>query len=290
MDSSVVVPTLNGRETLSACIDALSAHAPAETIVVNGPSADGTSGMVRDHDGVDVLVEIADRNVNAARNAGIEVAEGEVIAFVDERSVIDSAWFDGVAAAIADGADVVAGPVREGWLRPRRRRFGGREVTYFDGGNVALTRGTLSRLDGFDEYLPVGGSRDAAHRVARQDLRTDWIPEAAVSRSETGSGRDPDLEYRSRAYRLAKNYGVRPAVVGRTLRHAVDDGIAAFREVLSGEIPASRWLGDGRDVTRSGVRGVVDGLRARYADRRPARNPHGISSRTDRAVRVHDTR
>lgn len=75
MDLSVVVPTLNGRDRLAACLDALAAHAPeAEVIVANGPSADGTTGMVRDRDDVDVLVEISDRTVNVARNAGIEVA------------------------------------------------------------------------------------------------------------------------------------------------------------------------------------------------------------------------
>ncbi|PSP40440.1 glycosyl transferase family 2, partial [Halobacteriales archaeon QH_10_70_21] len=42
---SVVVPTLNDRDRLESCLDALSADAPDEGIVVNGPSTDGTSGM-----------------------------------------------------------------------------------------------------------------------------------------------------------------------------------------------------------------------------------------------------
>jgi len=39
--------------------------------------------MVRDRDDVDVLVEISDRTVNVARNAGIEVATGDIVALVD---------------------------------------------------------------------------------------------------------------------------------------------------------------------------------------------------------------
>ena len=41
---SVVVPTLNGREELARCLDGLAERVPdAEKIVVNGPSADGTT-------------------------------------------------------------------------------------------------------------------------------------------------------------------------------------------------------------------------------------------------------
>ncbi|MFW5917273.1 MAG: glycosyltransferase, partial [Halorubrum sp.] len=111
MDLSVVVPTLNGRDRLAACLDALAAHAPdAEVIVANGPSADGTTGMVRDRDDVDVLVEISDRSVNVARNAGIEVASGDVIALVDYDNRIGASWLDGVRSGL-DDADVVTGPV-----------------------------------------------------------------------------------------------------------------------------------------------------------------------------------
>ena len=49
MQLSVVVPTLNARDRLAATLDGLASHAPdAEVVVVNGPSADGTTGMVRD--------------------------------------------------------------------------------------------------------------------------------------------------------------------------------------------------------------------------------------------------
>ena len=71
MQLSVVVPTLNARRRLVACLDALAAAAPgSEVVVVNGPSADSTTGTVRERDDVDVLVEVADRNVNVMRKAG----------------------------------------------------------------------------------------------------------------------------------------------------------------------------------------------------------------------------
>jgi len=100
MDLSVVVPTLNGRTQLLRCLDALSAHAPTvEVIVVNGPSTDGTTGAVREREDVDVLVEIADRNLNVARNAGVENASGEWVAFVSDEYSIEPAWSEALGEA-----------------------------------------------------------------------------------------------------------------------------------------------------------------------------------------------
>ncbi|WP_066414062.1 glycosyltransferase [Halorubrum aethiopicum] len=344
MDLSVVVPTLNGRDRLAACLDALAAHAPdTEVIVVNGPSADGTTGMVRDRDDVDVLVEISDRTVNVARNAGIEVANGDAVALVDFDNRIGESWLAGVRAGLSD-ADVVTGPVRESGPRaddgradaddrtdgredgrtdgredgredgrggnrrddredddsdgPERRRIAGREVTYFAGGNVAFRREALRDLDGFDEYLRVGGARDASHRLARMEREVVWRSEVAVveeppnpTAADGGrTARDWGWKYRALAYRLAKNYGIRPTTLVRTGKHAVTDATAVARDVVRGEATPSGWVANGRDVVAGIVSGGSDGLVARARDRSPARNPNGVSTRADRAVARYDVR
>jgi glycosyltransferase involved in cell wall biosynthesis len=307
MDVSVVVPTLNSRDRLAACLDALAAEAPAETIVVNGPSADGTSGMCRERDDVDVLVELDDRNVNVARNAGIDRARSDVVAFLSHELAVEPGWL----AAIEDGlqgADAVTGPVHRqldvGWTteEPEERTIGGRTVHYVNGGNAAFTREALEAIDGFDERLVVGGARDAAHRLAALDFEVAWVPEMSVSREDDtagvrpsivadgGSDSDWALRYESLAYRLVKNYGVRPTVAYRLSRHAVTDASDSLRDVLSGEARPSRWVGNGRNVIVGTTRGLLRGLRARWTDRSPRRNPAGWSSRSDRAVAVHDTR
>ena len=343
MDLTVVVPTLNGRDRLAGCLDALAAHAPdAEVVVVNGPSADGTTGMVRDRTDVDVLVEISDRTVNVARNAGIEVATGDRIALVDYDNRIRDGW----RAAVEDGltdADVVTGPVitvdsamaaaasdttrstptsadaEEGTLTdanegaptdanenpstaaqqgPERRRIAGRSVTYFAGGNVAFDRETLRDLDGFDEYLRIGGSRDAAHRLAQMDHTVAWRGEMAVSHAPSAptavdGGRTPHewgWKYRALSYRLLKNYGIRPTVFTRAGAHAAKDAIASARDVVGGDSTPSTWAATGRDVIVGLVGGGSDGFVSRRRDRSLARNPNGISTRADRAVAKYDTR
>ena len=307
MDVSVVVPTLNGREQLGACLDALAANAPAaEVVVVNGPSADGTSGMVRDRDDVDVLVEIDERNINVARNAGLDRASGDVIAFVDYSLAVEDGWFtalrEGIAAVPTDGdhRGGVTGPthrqLRAGVTTENEevREIRGREVRYFNGGNVAFRREAIEGIDGFDEYLRTGGARDAAHRLAGLDYEVAWRSGMCVRREIEADGgrkeRDWRWRYRSLAYRLVKNYGFRPGVVYRLLRHAGTDAVEGLRGVASGDRSPSSWLAGGRDVVRGGFRGAAEGFLARLRDRDPRHNPNGWSRRTDRAVTVDDRR
>ena len=295
----MVVPTLNERDHLEGCLDALAREDPAEILVVNGPSTDGTSGMVLDRTDVDALVEVDDRNVNTARNAGLDRAAGDAVAFLSPVVQVEEGWRSAAVEALAD-ADVATGPTHE-QLRAgvatdtvETRTIRGRSVTYFNGGNAALSRELLEALDGFDENLRTGGARDAAHRVAGLDYGVAWAAEMSVAREAAADGgtteRDWRSRYRSMAYRLAKNYGFHPTVPYRTIRHAVTDAASTLRDVVGGEARPSTWLGDGRDVVVGATRGYADGVRARYADRSSKRNPSGWSVRADRAVAVYDKR
>ena len=300
MQLSVVVPTLNGREELSRCLDALAAHVPdAETIVVNGPSADGTTGMVQDRDDVDVLVEVADRTINAARNAGIDRATGEAVALLDRSFSVEGGWLDAVTDALADAA-VVTGPTHRKLAAGmtteslEERTIAGRDVTYFNPGNVAFASYVLDELDGFDEYLDVGGSRDLAHRLAESDHEVAWNGSMCVrSEFEADGGirqKDWNSKYQSLTYRLVKNYGVRPTVARRVVAHAGRDAVDSLIDVIRGEAEPSQWLGTGRRVLRGTFVGWKDGVRARRRDAPPRRNPNGRSARRDRAVEVYDYR
>jgi len=310
MELSVVVTTLNGRERLTECLDALSEHTESEVVVVNGPSTDGTSGMVHGREDVDVLVELPERNINVSRNAGLAVASGDLVAFVDQDHRVEPAWETSLREGLV-GADCVTGPtrrtVRGGATgdEPESRRIAGRQVSYFAGGNVAFTRETALSLDGFDEYLETGGARDAAHRLAAQERSVEWLPGMSVRGPYSADGGERDArqlpsadgeyrrwawKYRSLAYRLAKNYGLRPTVVRRIAGHPLRDGASAGRSVLGGSVGPSEWIGGGVGISKSVLRGGKDGLAARFRDRTTTRNPNGLSMRRDRAVERHDWR
>lgn len=302
MELSAVVTTLNGREQLVSCLDALETHAPdAEVIVVNGPSVDGTTGYVRERADVDVLVEIDERNINTARNAGIRRARGDVIALLTYEHTIESGWFDGVVSGL-DDADAVTGPTHQqletgmATESAETRTIAGRHVQYLNGGNVAFERAALEAVDGFDEALETGGARDVAHRLAALGYETAWEPGMSVRRAQSvgaDGGReckDWRTRYFSLCYRLTKNYGARPTVGYRVLRHAVGDAASAFTDVVRGDARTSAWFGNGRDVLLGAASGIRQGFGARWHDRTPRRNPHGVSMRADRAVAVYDRR
>ena len=300
MELSVVISTLNDREQLLASLDALSNRTPdnTELIVVNGPSSDGTTGAVRERDEVDVLVEISERNPSVSRNAGLEVARGNVIAFLGGEYAVDPTWYDAIESAISRGAEVVTGPVSGGAIpsiNPKRpKTVARRHVTHFDGNNVAFDRTVLDALDGFDEYVTSGGARDCAHRVAGLGFDVTWNAEMSV-RSDVGtdggqSAGEPGEAYRSIAYRLTKNYGPRPTVVVRSVGSAIQGGINSARSVASGDGTPTDWAGNGTTVVTNLLVGFRDGMRARYADRTSCKNPHGLSARHDRAVRLYDRR
>ncbi|PSQ25652.1 glycosyl transferase family 2 [Halobacteriales archaeon QS_9_68_17] len=301
MELSVVVPTLNGREQLARCLDALAEHVPdAEVIVVNGPSSDGTTGMVRERADVDVLLELSDRNVNVARNAGLAEATGDAVGLVCYRLAVEPSWSEAVTAALADGADAVTGPthrtLRAGMTTEseENRSFAGRSVTFFNGDNVVFDRDAVETIGGFDEYLETGGARDASHRLAATDHAVTWVPEMSV-RGEYGADggravRDWGWRHRSVAYQLAKNYGVHPTVPRRMIGLAVSDAVSTVRDVFRGDVEPSAWLGNGRAVVSNAIGGCKDGLAARRRDGSDSRNPNGLRDRHDRVVERYGMR
>lgn len=300
MDISVVVPTLNARERLAACLDALAANAPGvEVVVVNGPSADGTTGMVRDRDDVDVLVEVSSRNLNVARNAGVEAAGGDVVAFVSCDLRVSESWIPAIEAGLTD-APVVTGPTHRAMAKgtatetPEYARVCSREVTFFNERNVAFRDWVLTDLDGFDEYLETSGERDAAHRLAGLDHDVTWRRDMNARQEFEADGgtesTDWEWVYRARAYSLVKNYGVRPSVAFRLVARSVGDAAATARDIVRGDGSPTAWVGNGGDVVSGIYTGASDGLVARARDRTATRNPHGLSARADRVVTEYDWR
>lgn len=297
MDLSVVVTALNDRQSLVSCLEALSEQLPPESelVVVNGPSTDGTTGIVRERTDVDVLVEISERSRSVARNAGIEVATGACVAFVNPEYTVHAGWYDAIETALQAETDVLSGPVKRDAANspPESIDIAKRTVTPFTSGNVAFDRAVLDRLDGFDEALEIESARDSAHRIAANAYTVTWSPDMAVS-LDRSIGTDDDVDWGERywalGYRLAKNYGPRPTVFARTVGSAIGDGFDDAREIVRGKESPTSWLRNGTDVVVNSIDGLYRGFRARYTDRTARRNPHGVSSRHDRAVQLYDWR
>ncbi len=97
---SVVVPSFNRAALLPATLDAILAQtlAARQVIVVDDGSTDGTAAMLAARYGGRVeLVRLANGGDLAARNAGMALATGDLVAFCDS----DDLWRPGYLAAMA---------------------------------------------------------------------------------------------------------------------------------------------------------------------------------------------
>lgn len=89
MDVSVIIPTYNRAATIERAVDSIlnQTDPPLELIVVDDGSQDDTVTVLKARDEV-TLIQQGNCGVSAARNAGIRMASGEWLAFLDS----DDAW------------------------------------------------------------------------------------------------------------------------------------------------------------------------------------------------------
>lgn len=93
-DVSIIVPCYNVEKYLVECLESLvtqSAYADTEIICINDGSTDKTLDILQDfsllHDRVN-LISQSNKGLSEARNAGLRVASGEYVMFVDSDDTI----------------------------------------------------------------------------------------------------------------------------------------------------------------------------------------------------------
>lgn len=109
MPTSVVIPCRNGANTVAAAVrSALEQSArPAEVIVVDDVSNDATAA-VAEHAGARVVRNESRRNAGGSRNAGMEMATGDFIAFLDADAVADREWLRIAVGILHDDSSISA--------------------------------------------------------------------------------------------------------------------------------------------------------------------------------------
>lgn len=89
---SIIVPAYNSERFINACVDSLLAQTcrDVEIIVIDDGSVDSTPEKLKKYIGnerVRVITQM-NRGVSAARNAGVAIARGEFVSFVDSDDVM----------------------------------------------------------------------------------------------------------------------------------------------------------------------------------------------------------
>lgn len=291
---SVVVCTYNRRQHLERLLGYLRhQRCPAfEVIVVDGPSTDGSKQLL---DTVAHEVKLAhnpERNLSMSRNLGLELADGDVVAFIDDDALPFDDWAWRLLAeynarplttAGLGGPVYYAGTFRfqaednginrfaqaEGGFDARRL---GRDgwYRYNTGTNASFVTRTLREHGGFDEqYDYFLDESDVCFRLQRAGLLIGYAPEVVVRHDFAQShNRQGRMNYnwaticKNTAYFIAAHSGLS----GDDLGHCVDnrmqvDRLDVFDRMLAdGNITAEEHARYG-DAVRSGARqGLADAV------------------------------
>ena len=182
-DVSVIIPTYQRIDVLPRALDSVLAqtHAPAEVIVIDDGSSDGTAAMLEREYPALTTIRQPNRGVSAARNAGIAAATGEWIAFLDS----DDEWrprklerqLDAITSAIPNIPLVCH--TEEIWIRDGRRvnpmdkhaKRGGwifehnLDMCRISPSAVLIHRSVLESVGTFDETLPACEDYDLWLRI-----------------------------------------------------------------------------------------------------------------------------
>jgi len=107
---SIIVPVYNAESTLERCIDSVLAqtHKEIEVICIVDGASDGSADILHyyaERDPRVIVIEQEGRGPATARNAGLEIAKGDYIGFVDADDYIDPAMYERLLKAI-EGAEL----------------------------------------------------------------------------------------------------------------------------------------------------------------------------------------
>jgi GT2 family glycosyltransferase len=246
---SVIIVSRGRPDALALCLEGVTRldHPRYEIVVVADP--EGTGAIARWKDRIKARV-FDEANIARARNIGIGLAAGDIVAFIDDDAVPEPTWLRHLTAPFADGVVAAAGGrvigrngISVQWGASAVDRFGqrlplpeddlqtsvhrgevGRGIKT-EGTNMAFRRDVLTRIGGFDEgfawYLD---ETDVNLRLGALGLSTAIVPGAQVHHGFAPSDR-------RRADRVPRDLSRIGASVAIFLRkHGTDPAMRAKAE------------------------------------------------------------
>ena len=191
---SVIIPTYHDWHRLRVCLDALKHQTydrnRYEVIVVNN-AVDEPPADLRLPDSWMLEVEPKPGSY-AARNRGIRVSHGEILAFTDSDCIPDPEWIEEAARILRQGANRVAGRVELFYkgirltpaelyekafaFRQEKNAAAGSAVT----ANMLAWRYCFTRTGVFNEALMSGGDYEWGIRAHELGLNIAYVSEAVV--------------------------------------------------------------------------------------------------------------
>jgi glycosyltransferase involved in cell wall biosynthesis len=273
---SVIIPSRGRAPRLRHCLETLAACDPPlggwEVVIVDDGSDAPLEPTIGDAGVLPVrYVRQPPAGLNPARNRGAAEARGDLLAFLDDDTLVAPGWARAMCATFGSGCDAVGGRVRlrlEGpaprWLTPKLRRYlaeydlGERagEITGEPvpvGANCAVRRSAFRSAGGFAPGLDrVGGSlisngdTELFRRLQRAGGTIRYEPGAVVEHCVPAERLTVEF-FRRRAHAQGQSDALLAIAAGSRLRELVRSGRTvpiAVRGVLEGRgaTTAQFWL------------------------------------------------
>jgi mycofactocin glycosyltransferase len=198
---SIVIPVYNRENDIRSCLESLCRldypSERMEVIVVDDASTDRTAQAARSF-GVNVEAQPRNLGQSVARNLGISMAKGEIIAFLDSDCRADPAWLKELIPYFQDPrislvGGLVDAPDRKtcldryeaacSALNMGRHEVIGRgkdNVFYVPTCNMLVRKSVVLSIGGLDETLRVGEDVDFCWRLLAAGHHLAYIPKGRV--------------------------------------------------------------------------------------------------------------
>lgn len=198
---SIVIPVYNRPLEIQECLTSvLALDYPAdkvEVIVVDDASQDHTAAVVRRFN-TRFIIQPHNQGQSAARNAGVRVARGEIIAFLDSDCIARPGWLRELVPFFQDPrVALVGGQVDVYYRQKRLDRYeevcsalnmgpepvmgrGESSVFYVPTCNMLVRKQAYQQVGGLDESLRVGEDVDLCWRLMAAKHHLFYMPRGQV--------------------------------------------------------------------------------------------------------------
>ncbi len=187
---SVVMPVFDAEPFLRDALDSVYAqdYTPFEVIVVDDGSTDGSAAIARSYPGLRYLRQ-ENQGPSAARNAGIEAARGEIVAFADADDVQLPGKLTAQAGYLVDHPETAATLGRQVWISPPPEAVPDRVWGDLDGVpamSMVVRRQALLEVGGFDLALRGPEDTDLLIRLRERGFEFVVLPDVVMRRRYHG--------------------------------------------------------------------------------------------------------
>lgn len=160
---SVIIPVYNTGKYVSRCIDSVidSTYRNIEIICVNDGSTDNSPSILKEYEKKDSRIKVVNKEnggLSSARNAGMDVANGEYITFLDSDDWIHRSYIEIMAnAACSENADIVRCGMKlinkyDASLAVEEKKMQVRRLTESEIGNLHYVCGVLYKSEMIKKY------------------------------------------------------------------------------------------------------------------------------------------